>query len=234
MPIIMTIDCECDMIENNLSMIPLFREEKIRKANEVVVYGKYLPTEIWGLIKDYAGINLQGKLDLAFRVGRRNAMRQLEQIRNYQEYNKTQQLQLLAFIQQRRQAFKQERIQALEQQRIQAQVEKEDRHQRQMERLRLQLAEEQRKLAKRLIGSGDANLAEELQQQLQIVRVGDMVFYQKKGMMPRAGRVSKVNAKSIRVTLKNGEDNLIKTVFSILTPGSEKDRRVRQLFSYNF
>jgi len=49
----MTIDCECDMIENNLSMIQLFKEEKIRKANEIVVYGKSLPTEVWDLIKKF-------------------------------------------------------------------------------------------------------------------------------------------------------------------------------------
>ncbi len=52
---IMTIDCYDDMIENNLSMVQLIKEEKIRKANEVVVYGKSLPTEVWGLIKEFAG-----------------------------------------------------------------------------------------------------------------------------------------------------------------------------------
>ena len=53
MPIIMTIDCECDMIENNLSMIQLINEEKIRKANEIVVYGRSLPNEVWNLIKEF-------------------------------------------------------------------------------------------------------------------------------------------------------------------------------------
>lgn len=51
----MTIDCYDDTIENNLSMVQMIKEEKIRKANEVVVYGKSLPTEVWGLIKDFAG-----------------------------------------------------------------------------------------------------------------------------------------------------------------------------------
>lgn len=34
-------------------MILLINEEKIRKANEIVVYGKSLPNEVWDLIKEF-------------------------------------------------------------------------------------------------------------------------------------------------------------------------------------
>jgi len=47
----MTIDCECDMIENNLSMIQLIKEEKIRKevsitAEVIVVAEATLVAEV--------------------------------------------------------------------------------------------------------------------------------------------------------------------------------------------
>ena len=49
----MTLDNYDDQIENNLSMIPLIRQERKQKENQVVVYGRAFPNEIWEIIKEY-------------------------------------------------------------------------------------------------------------------------------------------------------------------------------------
>lgn len=52
MPII-TLDNYDDQIENNLGMIELITQERKQKENQVVVYGRAFPNEIWDKIKEY-------------------------------------------------------------------------------------------------------------------------------------------------------------------------------------
>ena len=221
----MTIDCECDMIENNLSMIQLFKEEKIRKANEIVAYGKSLPTEIWGLIKDYAGINLQGKWDLAFRVGRRNAMRQLEQVMIFDAENRRRHQEFQALEQQRRHQASIALRQAHDEYRRQQQLHQRIEAERTQPKPKCVIKEEK---------------ATEMRKLLDVVRIGNRIEYTSYDNGPchggtiLQGTVSKINKTCVSISnmsYYSDRDNVWRRFYSVNVAGNDhKPRVVKNLF----
>ena len=160
-----------------------------RRYKIVATQSEFVP-EIWDMIKDYAGINQQGRWDLAFKVARIKAKKCLEE-------SNARDAELALKKQQERERLN-ERIR--------------------QEQLARQAKEAQRQAkTKPKIWLGGQDKDALLAIRLQDVRMGDFVVFTPIGKMPKTGTVVNVNAKSITVDEGLGDKcKVVKSLFSII------------------
>ena len=162
---------------------------KGRRYRVIETQSEFVP-EIWDMIKDYAGINKQGRWDLALKVAKVKAKKCLEE-------SNARDAELALKKQQERERLN-ERLR--------------------QEQLARQAKEAQRQTkTKPKIWLGGQNRDDLFAIRLQDVRVGDFVFFTPIGKMPKTGTVVKVNEKSITVDEGRGDKcKVVKTLFSII------------------